>query len=176
MGKRVKKITDVKIIKTKLHLDNRGYFFESFSEKKQYNSLNVNFLQDNISLSKKNVIRGLHYRHKPQSQLLTLVYGKIFDVIVDLRKNSKNFQNWIGINLDHTKNNQIYMPPGVAHGFCVLSDFAILHYKVTKKYDKNNEAGIKWNDDILNVKWPIKKPIISKKDNSLPKFSKIFNL
>jgi dTDP-4-dehydrorhamnose 3,5-epimerase len=176
MGKRVENIKDVKIIKTKLHFDNRGYFFESFSEKKQYNSLNVNFLQDNISLSEKNVIRGLHYQHKPQSQLLTLVYGKIFDVIVDLRKNSKNFQNWIGINLDHTKNNQIYMPPGVAHGFCVLSDFAILHYKVTKMYNKNNEAGIKWNDNILNVRWPIKKPIISKKDNSLPKFSKIFNL
>ena len=176
MTKRVKKIKNVRIINTKMHFDRRGYFFESFSQKNYIKLVNEKFLQDNISLSKKNVIRGLHYQYKPQSQLLTVVYGKIYDVIVDLRKNSNTYKNWISIYLDYRKNNQIYMPPGVAHGFCVLSDFAILHYKVSKIYEKKNEAGIKWNDKVLNVKWPIKKPIISKKDKMLPQFSEIFDV
>ncbi len=173
MKTRVKKIEKVKLIDTKIFNDNRGFFYESFNRKRYKNLINVSFVQDNLSFSKKNVIRGLHYRYKPQAQLVTLFYGKIFDVIVDLRKNSKTYKKWMGINLDFKKNNQLYMPPGVAHGFCVMSDYAIVHYKVSKYYEKDNEAGILWNDEMLNIKWPVKNPIISAKDKKHPYFKNI---
>ena len=169
------KFEKVKLLKIDIFRDKRGFFYENFNQAKYQNFFTSKFIQDNISFSKKNVIRGLHFQsYKPQSQLLTLIHGKIFDVIVDLRKNSKTFKKWLGFNLDHKKINQIYMPPGVAHGFCVLSDFATIHYKVSKFYDANNETGIRWNDKTLNINWPIKKPIISSKDNKLPYFEDIF--
>ncbi len=174
MKNKVSHINDVKLIKTKIFKDKRGFFYESFVEKKYKNLFKQNFLQDNISLSKKNVIRGLHYQFKPQSQLLTLVYGRIFDVIVDLRKNSKTYKKWMSFNLNFEQNNQVFMPPGVAHGFCVLSGYAILHYKVSKVYDAKNETGIRWNDKDINVNWPIKKPILSSKDKELPYFKDIY--
>ncbi len=169
-------IPDVKILKSNIFFDKRGFFYENYNQKKYIKLIsNVKFVQDNISYSKKNILRGLHFQKKdPQSQLVTLVYGKIFDVIVDLRKSSKTYKKWIGINLDHKTKNQVYMPPGCAHGFCVISDFAIIHYKVSKLYNKKNESGIKWNDKTLNIKWPIKKPIISKKDKSFFSLDNIF--
>ncbi len=174
MINKVNHINEVKLIKTKIFKDKRGFFYESFVEKKFTNLLKQNFLQDNISLSKKNVIRGLHYQFKPQSQLLTLVYGRIFDVIVDLRKNSKTYKKWMSFNLNFNQNNQVFMPPGVAHGFCVLSEYAILHYKVSKVYDAKNETGIRWNDKDINVNWPIRKPILSSKDKELPYFKDVY--
>ena len=174
MINKVNHINEVKLIKTKIFKDKRGFFYESFVEKKFTNLLKQNFLQDNISLSKKNVIRGLHYQFKPQSQLLTLVYGRIFDVIVDLRKNSKTYKKWMSFNLNFNQNNQVFMPPGVAHGFCVLSEYAILHYKVSKVYDAKNETGIRWNDKDINVNWPIRKPILSSKDKELLYFKDVY--
>ena len=174
MKNKVNHINEVKLIKTKIFKDKRGFFYESFVEKKFTNLLKQNFLQDNISLSKKNVIRGLHYQFKPQSQLLTLIYGRIFDVIVDLRKNSKTYKKWMSFNLNFNQNNQVFMPPGVAHGFCVLSEYAILHYKVSKVYDAKNETGIRWNDKDINVNWPIRKPILSSKDKELPYFKDVY--
>lgn len=170
------KLEEVKKIRNRIFFDERGYFYESYTKKK-YNIKKIkdNFIQDNISFSNKNVIRGLHFqKNNPQSQLVTLLYGNVLDVIVDLRIRSKTYKKWILINLDYNKNNQIYIPPGCAHGFCVLSDFAIMHYKVTKYFRKDRESGIKWNDPTLAIKWPIKNPVISKKDNSLKYFKDIF--
>ena len=108
----------------------------------------------------------MHFnKNLPQAQLLTVVTGKIFDVVVDIRQKSETFGKWYGMELSDDGVRQIYMPDGFAHGFCVLSEFADLHYQVTTKYDPNNECGILWNDQIIGIGWPIQNPIISEKDN-----------
>ena len=122
------------------------------------------------------VIRGMHFnRNLPQAQLLTLVCGNIFDVVIDIRPNSKTFGSWFGIELSDNGIRQIYMPDGFAHGFCVLSEFADLHYQVTQKYESNNEGGIAWDDQTIGVKWPVACPIISEKDSKNIDFNKFRN-
>ena len=161
------KLDGVLMIEIDIFEDERGSFYESY-QIERYSSFGIGdiFEQDNFSSSKKNVIRGLHYQKKnPQSQLLTIMSGSIFDVLVALRRSSTTFKNKITMHLGDSYNfRQIYMPPGIAHGFCVLSDQADLHYKVNKKYIPENEGGILWSDNDLDIKWPIKKPVISKKD------------
>lgn len=157
------------LLKSNFYHDDRGIFYESYSKKK-YNDIGIvdNFVQSNISISKKNVLRGLHYRIlKPQSQLLTIIDGEIFDVVVDLRKNSKTFLKSFSYRLksDGTMN-QIFMGKGFAHGFLVLSNEAILHYKVSEIFDANDDYGLIWNDPDLNIKWPTRKIKISDKDNN----------
>ena len=135
-------------MKLKLFKDYRGIFYEIYNKKRFYKfGIRENFVQDNISISKKNVLRGMHYTiQKPQSQLLTLLEGEIFDCLVDLRKKSKFFGKYFSFYLNAKKNNQIYMPAGVAHGFCVLSKQAILHYNSSRVYDPDDEGGLIWND------------------------------
>jgi len=177
MSELIRSINGIKLMKYKIHRDNRGVFYEVYN-KKIFNILKIkeNFIQDNISISKKKVLRGMHYTIKnPQSQLLTVMYGKIFDCLVDLRTNSKTFGKYFSFNLDSKNINQVYMPPGIAHGFCVLSNKAILHYNTSSIYDPKNEGGLIWNDKKLNIKWPIKKPIISKKDKKFKSLSEIIN-
>lgn len=126
-------------------------------------------MQDNHSRSFKNVLRGLHFQiQNPQAQLLTVMHGTIFDVVVDLRYESKTFRKWFGVELGENKPRQIYMPPGFAHGFCALSDSVDLHYKVSREYCKNDEGGINWSDSDLAIKWPVKSPIISCRDANYP--------
>jgi len=146
--------------------DLRGSFYESYSHR-AYESIGIrdDFVQDNISYSTKGVLRGLHCQKvKSQSQLVTVISGSIFDVCLDLRKESSTFGQWYSILLEEEGKNQIYMPPGFAHGFCVLSNQSVLHYKVSELYDPKNDSGILWNDSSLNIPWPIKTPIISEKD------------
>ena len=153
------------LIEPNTFTDTRGSFYESWRDI-SYKEIGVedNFLQDNISISKKDILRGLHYQ-KNQGQLVTVSYGKIFDVVVDIRPESKTYKQYFSIILDASIPMQIYMPPGFAHGFCVLSDSAIVNYKCTQYYDPSQESGVIWNDSEINIKWPIDVPIISDKDS-----------
>ena len=158
--------------------DLRGNFYESYN-RRTYESVGIkdDFLQDNISYSTKDVLRGLHcQKFKSQSQLVTIITGKVYDVCLDLRKESTTFGKWYSIELESEGKNQIYMPPGFAHGFCVLSDLAVLHYKVSELYDPKNESGILWNDKSLNITWPVKSPILSEKDKENLSFEEYINL
>ena len=169
-------IDGVFLIELEIYEDQRGFFLETYQYERYFQkNIKDKFVQDNYSRSYKNVLRGLHFQNQnPQSQLLTLMSGSIFDVIVDLRSNSKTFKKWISFNLNEDSYiRQIYMPPGIAHGFCVLSDTSNLHYKVSQKYESKNEAGIIWNDSNLNINWPINNPILSEKDILFPSLSEL---
>ena len=151
--------------------DERGFFLESY-ERERYQSLGImeNFVQDNYSRSASNVLRGLHYtKEKPQAQILTVMRGKIFDVVVDIRKDSATFGKWFGMELSDEGIRQIYMPHGFAHGFCVLSEHADLHYKVSERYDSNDEGGLAWNDSDVGIQWPIDVPRVSSRDAAHPR-------
>ncbi len=153
--------------------DNRGYFRELFLKKK----IKKDYIFDYLSLSKKNVVRGLHLQlNNPQGKLITVLNGKIFDVALDCRKNSKTFGKYFTIFLSEKDNKSVYIPEGFAHGFCSLTDNSILHYKCTTYRDQKSETGIVWNDETLKIKWPIKKPIISLKDKKNLKFDDFLNL
>ncbi len=155
------KFKNLKIFDKETYKDNRGFFRELFLQK----NLNKKLIFDVMSLSKKHVIRGLHLQtKKPQAKLITVLRGKIFDVCLDCRKNSKTFGKYFKIVLSENKNQSLYIPEGFAHGFCTLSDKTIVHYKCSNYRDKNSEVGILWNDKDLKIKWPIKKATISKKD------------
>ena len=169
-------IEGVLLINLKSYRDKRGFFLEKYQfERYSENGIKDNFIQDNHSRSYKNVLRGLHYQKiNPQAQLLTLISGSIFDVLVDLRKNSKTFKKYITLNLNENSDiRQIYMPPGIAHGFCVLSEISDLHYKVSQNYEAKNEGGLIWNDKYLNIAWPINDPTLSEKDQSFPSLEEI---
>lgn len=169
------KISGVVLFKPRFFQDNRGSFYESWRcNSYKEHGLCDDFLQDNISLSYKNVLRGLHLQlgDAEQGQILTVVDGEIFDVCVDIRKASSTFGQYVSFNLKGGDPCQVYMPPGIAHGYCVLSDRAILHYKCTKYYAPQQETGILWNDPKLNIRWPIKNPILSEKDERNIPFQK----
>jgi dTDP-4-dehydrorhamnose 3,5-epimerase len=141
--------------------DNRGYFKELFRQ----NHFKEKFPFDYMSFSKKNVLRGLHLQLKnPQSKLITVLMGKIFDVSLDCRKNSKTFGKFFTTILSEKDNRSILIPKGFAHGYCSLTENVILHYKCSEYRHKETETGILWNDKDLKIKWPIKRPVISKKD------------
>ncbi len=162
------KIDGVFIFKPKIFEDERGLFLETYNSEK-YNKFlqNINFVQDNLSFSSKNVVRGLHIQKNfPQGKLVRVVHGEVFDVILDLRKNSKTFGKWESFIINNIKMEQIWIPPGIAHGFQVLSDTAIFEYKCTEYYKPEDEQTILWSDEDLNIKWPINKPLVSDKDNA----------
>lgn len=150
--------------------DERGFFLESY-ERERYQALGIteDFVQDNHSRSARHVLRGLHYtKRKPQAQILTVMRGKIFDVVVDIREDSPTFGKWFGVELSDEGIRQIYMPHGFAHGFCVLSEHADLHYKVSQRYDSNDEGGLRWNDPDVGIEWPVSTPVISARDLNHP--------
>ena len=166
------KFNGLKIYKKDSFIDKRGYTREIFLNK----LLKKKFPFDLISLSKKNVIRGLHLQiKKPQGKFISVLKGKIFDVVVDCRKNSKTMGQYFSIILSEKQNNSLYIPEGFAHGYCSLSSESILHYKMTEYRDKKFERGILWNDKDLNIEWPIKKPIISAKDRANISFKNFIN-
>ena len=163
-------IPDVILVEPSSFSDDRGFFFESFKESDFFsNGIDKNFVQDNFSHSVNGVIRGLHFQKAPKAQakLVTVLKGKIFDVAVDIRKNSPTYGKWVSEILSDDTHNLLYVPEGFAHGFCVISDEADVHYKVSNEYSQEHERSIIWNDPKLNIEWPIKKPIISNKDNKL---------
>ena len=166
-------INGVLLIEPKIFVDDRGSFFESFNEK-ELNEVGINlpFVQDNQSVSSKNVIRGLHFQRHPNAQgkLVRVVKGRVIDVIVDLRKESLTFGRHYSIELNGKTNQMLWVPPGMAHGFSVLEDQTIFAYKVTNYYNAFSESGIIYNDIDLNINWGIKDPIVSEKDRVLPTF------
>jgi len=162
-------IPDVLIIEPKIFGDDRGYFFEAFNENdfSQAIGKKVNFVQDNHSLSKRGVLRGLHYQmQQTQDKLVRVVSGVVFDVVVDLRRSSPTFGKWISIELSSKNNRQLWIPKGFAHGFFVLSNEAEFLYKTTDYWHAPSEQCIAWNDSILNIKWPDigLEPILNSKD------------
>ena len=162
------KTKDVKIVINKSFFDKRGYFKELLKEK----DLNVKFPFLVMSFSKKNVIRGMHLQTKnSQGKFVSVIKGKIFDVIIDLRKNSKTFGKKITSILSEKNSKSIYVPPGFAHGFCGLSKENYVIYSCTKYREEKYEVGISYNDKDLKINWPVKKPIISVKDRNNLKFS-----
>ena len=155
------KFKDLFLVQQNRFLDNRGYFKELIQEYK----LNLKFPFVVMSFSKKNVIRGLHIQTKnSQGKLLSVIKGKIFDVALDLRKNSKTYGKYFSCILSEKNSKSIYIPPGFAHGFCGLDKENYVIYSCTKYRNSRTEVGIKFDDPFLNIKWPVKKPIISKKD------------
>jgi dTDP-4-dehydrorhamnose 3,5-epimerase len=171
-------IEEIITIKPQSFSDNRGFFFENFKESEFIlNGIGKKFIQDNFSHSPYGVLRGLHYQKNPKAQakLVTVLTGEIFDVAVDIRKNSPTFGKWIGETLSEKDHTSIYIPEGFAHGFCVLSDYADVLYKVNQEYSPEHQEGIMWNDPMINISWPIKNPIISIKDNKLSTLENIDN-
>ena len=169
-----KEIEGIIIFETEVFRDDRGYFMEFYNEKRFNHNLleNFSFKQDNISCSKKNVLRGLHFQAPPyeQGKLIQVLKGKVIDVVVDLRMNSKTFGKHMKIELSSDNCKQLWIPPGFAHGFLTLEDDTLFSYKCTNHYSKNHEMDLLWNDENLNIEWGIENPIISEKDKKATKF------
>jgi len=163
-------IPDVLIFEPKVFGDDRGFFFESFSQKvfEEAVGRKVEFVQDNHSKSSKGVLRGLHYQLEPHAQgkLVRCVAGEVFDVAVDIRKSSPNFGKWVGVYLSAENKRQLWIPEGFAHGFVTISEEAEFVYKTTNYYSPQHERGIIWNDSSVNINWPIETSqlILSEKD------------
>ena len=162
-------IPDVLIIEPIVFRDDRGIFFESYNQKifSKKTGLNLNFVQDNYSRSKKNVLRGMHYQIKyPQGKIVSVLRGEVFDVVIDLRTASSTFGKWFGVILSEENNRQLWIPPGFAHGFLVISDSADFFYKTTDYYAPQYERCIRWDDQDISIKWPISgiNPILTPKD------------
>ena len=164
-------IAEVLLIEPDVFGDPRGFFMESWHAKKyKDHGLDVPFVQDNHSRSQRGVLRGLHYQLvQPQGKLVRVLFGTVFDVAVDIRKGSPSFGQWVGFELSGENHLQVYVPPGFAHGFCVLSESADFLYKCTNFYAPEHEHGILWNDPAIGIEWPASNFLISKKDagNSL---------
>ncbi len=162
------KLPEVLTMQPELFSDERGFFLETWNSKR-YESIGIPgpFVQDNVSLSKKGVLRGLHFQHpQAQAKLVQVLSGEVLDVAVDIRVGSPTFGQWVTGVLSGTNHTQMYIPPGFAHGYCVTSDTALFVYKCTDFYNPSTECGIIWNDPDLNIDWPIKEPLLSTKDAS----------
>jgi len=166
-------IEGVIIVETKEYGDNRGYFMETYSREHFYSGgIKVDFVQDNQSKSQKGVLRGLHFQSKNvQGKLVRVIKGEVYDVAVDLRKDSKTYGKWIGLFLNTENKRQLYIPTGFAHGFLVTSDEAEFVYKCTDYYNATADGGILWNDPDIGINWPLEdvdKVLLSKKDSNHP--------
>ncbi len=168
-------IRDVVLIRPKVFGDSRGYFFESWEERKfAAAGLDVKFVQDNHSRSARHILRGLHYQiQQPQGKLVRVVTGTVFDVAVDVRRGSPTFGRWVGATLSEENHHMLWVPPGFAHGFLVLSEIADFLYRRTDFWAPAHERAIQWNDPDLNVEWPLPagvQPTLSAKDAAAPRF------
>ena len=163
------------IIEPQIFGDSRGFFLEAHHQERYHKAgINRIFVQDNVSLSVKGTLRGLHFQiTKPQAKLAQALTGEIFDVAVDLRRESATFGRWFGAYLSEKNKHQLFIPEGFAHGFCVLSESALFAYKCSDYYDPDDEGGILWSDQSLAIDWPVNDPIVSEKDRRLPHFSEL---
>ncbi len=162
-------IKDLIVIKPKVFRDDRGYFFESFNRSKlDFLGNDLEFVQDNQSLSQKDVLRGLHFQNPPyaQAKLVSVIQGSVLDVAVDIRKQSPTYGKSFSIVLDGIDKNQLFIPAGFAHGFKTLENNTIFFYKCTNYYNKESEGCLLWNDPNLNINWDIENPILSEKDKT----------
>ena len=169
----VTKIPDLYIIKPRVFEDHRGYFFESYN-KQEFIKLGIdkNFVQDNESMSDKDVLRGLHFQKPPfdQGKLVRVMQGAVLDVAVDLRKNSPTYGRWESVKLTQENKWMYWIPPGFAHGFVSLHDNTVFFYKCTNIYNAESEGSILWNDPTLNIDWNIENPVLTEKDMKSPLF------
>lgn len=159
-------LAGLKLIRPRIFPDPRGYFLETYQQQRFTNEdLGVRFVQDNLSFSKRGVLRGLHYQYPTwQGKLVFAIQGEIFDVAVDIRRDSPTFGKWHGVVLNDRTHEQLYVPPGFAHGFCVLSETARVMYKCTDFYAPGEEYTLIWNDPAIGIDWPVKDPILADKD------------
>jgi dTDP-4-dehydrorhamnose 3,5-epimerase len=159
-------IAEVLVVKPAVHADDRGFFLETHhQEKYAKGGIPDLFLQDNHSFSKRGVLRGLHAQvEHPQGKLVQAIQGEIFDVAVDIRPDSPTFRQWVARTLSGENHLQLWIPSGFAHGFCVLSETAHVHYKCTSLYNRDAEIGILWSDPSIGIDWPVEKPLLSPKD------------
>lgn len=163
-------IPEVILVEPKVYPDDRGYFLESFKSSDFIaNGLPECFVQDNFSFSKKNVLRGLHFQKNPKEQgkLIFVIKGSVWDVAVDIRRNSPTFSKWIAVELTDKQHEMLYIPAGFAHGFLSLTEEVYLIYKCTKEYDPMLDSGIRWDDPDIGIEWPINNPVVSMKDKNL---------
>jgi dTDP-4-dehydrorhamnose 3,5-epimerase len=169
-------IEGILVIKPKIFADDRGHFFENWSKEAfEKEGLNLNFVQDNQSLSAKGVLRGLHFQNPPfaQGKLVRVISGSVLDVAVDIRKNSSTYGKHFSIILSGKNKTSFWIPPGFAHGFLNLEEDTIFTYKCTEVYNKQAEGAIVWNDKDLNIDWGLNSPIVSNKDQEAPLFSEL---
>ena len=163
-------LSGVRVIEPKLFEDGRGYFVETYNQHRYVEAgVEVTFVQDNMSRSQRGTLRGLHYQvTRPQAKLVWAVEGEVADVVVDVRPGSPTFGAHHMVRLDGASKRQLFVPAGFAHGFCVLSDIAVVQYKCSDFYDPNDEAGIAYDDPALGIEWPVDTPLLSPKDRGLP--------
>lgn len=166
------RLSGVLLLEPRVFEDERGSFFESWSEER-YRQVGIPgpFVQDNVSMSHRNVLRGLHYQESPRAQgkLVSVLQGRVFDVAVDLRSGSPTFGGWVGFELCSDRRGQLYLPPGCAHGFAVLSETAVFSYKCTDYYSPEHERSLRWNDPDIGIEWPLRRPVVSPKDAAAPR-------
>jgi dTDP-4-dehydrorhamnose 3,5-epimerase len=168
-------IEGVILLEPKVFGDHRGFFIETY-QKRRYAEvgIDVGFVQDNLSFSVQRTLRGLHYQHPHgQAKLVQCLQGEIFDVAVDIRRGSPTFGQWTGAILSCENRRQLYVPDGLAHGFCVLSETALFMYKCSDYYEPRTEGGICWNDPEVGIEWPVQSPILSERDQTLQRLSQI---
>lgn len=163
------------LIEPEVYEDSRGFFLETWNQKRFLDrGLPNEFVQDNVSFSRKGVLRGLHFQNpNPQGKLVSVLFGEVFDVVVDLRVDSPCFGKWLGTKLSSENREQMFIPPGFAHGFVVTSDKALFFYKCTEYYDSKTEMTLLWNDPDIGIAWPTSNPVLSRKDQNGLKFSEV---
>ena len=163
-------LKDVLLIEPKVFGDRRGFFLETFRRKEFADAgMDVDFVQDNLSFSRKGTLRGLHYQYPgSQGKLVQVLSGEILDVALDIRWGSPTFGQWMAVELNDRDHHLLYLPPGFAHGFCVLSDTALFSYKCTDYYAPEHEGGVAWDDPVLAISWPLSDPILSPRDRTWP--------
>ncbi|MFP4310269.1 MAG: dTDP-4-dehydrorhamnose 3,5-epimerase [Desulfococcaceae bacterium] len=166
-------IAGLLLLEPTVHGDPRGFFMETFHAARYREAgISAAFVQDNLSRSSRGVLRGLHFQvRRPQAKLIQALQGEIYDVAVDLRRDSATFGKWAGVSLSERNHHQFFIPEGFAHGFCVVGDSALVAYKCSTLYDPDDEAGIFWADPDLAIQWPTAAPAVSEKDARLPRLS-----
>jgi dTDP-4-dehydrorhamnose 3,5-epimerase len=160
------KLPGLILIEPKVFGDARGFFMETWNLRKyQEAGIDATFVQDNISVSRRGALRGLHFQNpNPQGKLVSVLQGEVLDVVVDIRVHSSTFGQYEAVNLSSENKRQFYIPPGFAHGFAVLSETAMFHYKCTEFYSPKDEMTLRWNDPAVGIQWPVAEPVVSEKD------------
>ncbi len=165
----------VVVIEPEVHADGRGFFLETYhAERYEQHGIRGPFVQDNHSRSTAGTVRGLHLQlRRPQGKLIRVIEGEVYDVAVDVRRGSPSFGRWVAVTLTSDNFRQCYVPPGFAHGFCVVSPIAQVEYKCTDLYDRASEIGVAWNDPALAIPWPVREPILSRRDSRHPTLAQL---
>ena len=165
----------ITLIQPEIHGDARGFFTETYqSQRYREGGIDATFVQDNLSRSERGVLRGLHFQvEKPQGKLVSCPRGSVFDVAVDVDPSSSTFKQYVAVELNEENHLQMWIPPGYAHGFCVLSEVADFHYKCTEFYQPSLERGVFWNDPDIGIRWPVISPTLSAKDGALPRLAEL---